>query len=600
MFRLWADVYDSNWVKSADCPGPIVLAQAQISRVLDGMGSISLEPLATDTRALEFLTNEARVRIYILDHTGARREIGRGIITDVNKGDASGGRQLRVGGPDSLDEFRRQISFDQYKTATALNTIISDIVAKISWSANVESSVASDLKIARFDGTNLLKALRRLAGENGLHFRQDLNAAIASPGITFGPLGQAATFRAVNYSIPNAFPSTSDEIAIITSISLVSKSESVINYVYPFGAGEGEAALTLKHATLSGYTSVQDTTNDGRTIYGLKNEASIALYGESKKALTFKEIGPLTNSGPAIVLAANALHDATTAFLDRNGDPKTVYRVSLIGHEKTIQPGDKITVAYHGGVVDQDGREISTENITGEFWVLKVNENFSLSGATLQLEISPVDDMIRDLGDVVIGSLDSITTRSLRPMIFPSFITFTYYDTIQGYFDRSITQFVKTASFRLVLPNAVVDLINVSLNFRTFPLYSSTSVGHVGGLPNLAGTIHRGVNHPRGISIKINGVDQTSALGGKWNPSTNAPFTSPTLDITEYIRDEDDPNAIFTTHTIEFDVDAGPDPEDIEYPGMSTVTTSSGVGSQGWVEVTFSILAVAQAIVPEA
>ncbi|HRF98421.1 MAG TPA: hypothetical protein PLZ51_24610, partial [Aggregatilineales bacterium] len=79
---------------------------------------------------------------------------------------------------------------------------------------------------------------------------------------------------------------------------------------------------------------------DGRPLYYLTDEDSIATYGVMQRAGTFKDIAPLTNSVVSKQIASDALFDAAQVWLKRNSVKQVVYSLSLKKMKKVIRPGD--------------------------------------------------------------------------------------------------------------------------------------------------------------------------------------------------------------------------------------------------------------------
>ena len=73
--------------------------------------------------------------------------------------------------------------------------------------------------------------------------------------------------------------------------------------------------------------------------------------------------------------------------------------------------------------------------------------------------------------------------------------------------------------------------------------------------------------HPQVISVKINGVDRTSALGGTWAPSNAS--VEEELDITTYLAD--DAGGLNQLHTIEFTCTTGKGEIEVEIDMRVTI-----------------------------
>ena len=71
--RLWADMYNAAGARQGG--GPVALRSASVTRVLDGVGSITITVPGTDGRAVSRLQNESSCRIWMqpTDSAAVRR-----------------------------------------------------------------------------------------------------------------------------------------------------------------------------------------------------------------------------------------------------------------------------------------------------------------------------------------------------------------------------------------------------------------------------------------------------------------------------------------------------------------------------------------------
>ena len=400
--NLWLDVCDSAWNKTGS--GPITVKSATIDRLLDGAGSLTLECVATDERTVTTLTLEKRVKVYVSDEAGTRL-IAKGIVRRRDKSFTSGGLMLSVSGPDSLDDLKRySVLLNRQYTQQPRNTVFESLAGLAGWAVDAEATEL--LLSARFDGVSVLSAVQKICEQNGLHLREALTE---NSVLEIGTFGADCGVVAVSAdSLPTGVYGNR-EVAIIEGIQKSEVTEAIANWLIPIGAGEGEAALTLRYSTRPDIQTM--TGADGRTLYFMTNPDSIATYGVIQKAGTFKDIAPLTNSPASKEIASNALYDAAKAWLDRNSIAQYTYSITLKKVKAVIRPGDKIRVKYVGDVELSDGKILQLENVDDVFWVTQVSETYTPDGMTVTLQVSNVDQVEKSVAQTLVGAIAGRVAR---------------------------------------------------------------------------------------------------------------------------------------------------------------------------------------------
>lgn len=584
---LWVDVCDTNWVKTGT--GPIMVQSATIDRLLDGAGGITLDCVATDERTLTELTNEKRVKVYVSDESGTRL-VAKGVIRNRAKSFNNSGLSLSVSGPDSLDDLKRySVLLNRQYTQLPRNTVLSALAGLAGWTVNADTT--EQLLSARFDGVSVLSALQKICDQNGIHLREALTETNT---IEIGTFGTDCGVVAVSGdSIPTGVYAN-DEIAIIASIQKNEVTEAVANWLIPIGAGEGEAALTLKNSTREGVKTMIGA--DGRNLYYMTNDDSIATYGVIQRAGTFKDIAPLSNSEPSKIIAGNALYDAALAWLDRNSVGQVTYSLSLKKVRRVIRPGDKIRVKYVGDVETRDGKILQLENVDAEFWVTQVSESYTPDGMSMSLQVSNVDQIAQDSAKIIIGALEGMRVQNLKPATFPAVFNYVYTDSIQTHFADIMSTGNKPAEFSLNINNSITEVTRILVSIKTKPLHSLVDIANIPlslvtnsqELGFLFG-VRVGSEYPKGLRMYIDGTDVTAKYGGPWNPSpTNAAVEITDLDITEDII----ASGLYAKHSIVFRC---------AYTVGGTIgiyVPYGGSNSQGVVELTINVEAICQAILP--
>jgi hypothetical protein len=572
--RVWADVYNSSGTLVG---GPITsLTGASVTRALDGAGSISLTFPAADERAVSLLQNERRVRLYV-EHDEQTRELGRGIVRQLRANVGESSITFSASGPDSLDVLaRRSVLLNRAYENLSVSDIANDLASLAGWTAEVDFGTGN--QTCRFDGSNVLKALLRVAEEKGLHLREgesDNTLEIGAFGTDTGVICMAP--QALTRSLYG-----NDDLILIDSITQTTDSKDICNWIVPIGAGEGAAAMTLRYSNRLGTYAIEQVLGpDGQTLYYLRHTDSIAMYGQCERVVTFKEIGPVANSTTAKQLAANALYDAAVAWLERQAVPLTTYKISGRKCRTTIRPGDKVRVVYAGVVETQEG-DYTPIAVDELMWVMKVTETVSADGLRLSLDVATVDRREQDTAQAVVGALDAINVRNVSVQTFPYTFENVYYDTIAANY--------KDATFRFRVTDYVTDLISVKINFRTHPLWTPATYFALTP-PEFNWELRVSPNYPSGVSLWIDGVDVSSGYGGPWLNSSENQQLEIEADITQLILDS--AGGIYQEHSIVLKCTQRFGAVEVYSP-----LRSNNGASTGMVEMAIYALGTARAVVP--
>lgn len=588
---LFVDVYDALWNKLGD--GPVPITSASVSRAFDGAGSFSFEAPANDKRVIELLKDQRRIKILYNDpQTNTVRVLGSGIISKRGRKYAANGNQKSFSGPDTLDELIKRMALpNTIFTNEDISDVASTLAARAGWQAETETDL-SNLITARFDGASILKCLRTMTEKAGLHIREKVD--IPSDRDRIIEIGRFRTDIELYIQNGEAFTSAvfdNTEIAFIDSLTITHESDDIVNWIIPIGGGEGEAALTLEHAARTSTYPRETVENGGKTHYYKQNEVSINKYGIHEKMLTVKDVSPVGNSITATGYAADVLDEAADAFLDRSGEPQIVYRLSIKKGSKLIRPGDVVHVSFRGAVRDEDGQEIEDETVEGTFYVLKVTENVSGSGVTINLEISNVDKQPDSMESYILTAVEDIQLRNVKPMTYPFRESYSIERPVQQWDGQS--SYTRTCILPLKVDSTVTSITSVRLTIRSRPIYTLSV--HLGST-NPQNTYHIPIpnKYPQDLSLYINGIDVTSAFGGPWNPSPSGnSAVDETLDITDYIVNAS--GGFQQNHTIEVRVSM--QTRDVSVVGFDSLAPRTAVyGNQGMVELIAVTQGVCQAI----
>lgn len=571
--RIWAEVYDPDGTKLAVIEA---LISANASDKLDQAGTFDMA-CALDQSVIDYLVGGNDVVIYAQEDTEPPQVWTRGTIIKPRIQETGENLSISISGRDQLNELNfRTVGLGRSYNAQTVQTIMSDLAELVpGWTATVDTANASRLQTARFDGSKVLRAVSESCKQLGVHFRK----GTASRTLEIGAFGEAAStnrgdaiwaMRAPSSIGPELY--SNDALLIIDTISVTVDNDPQVNWAIPMGAGEGTAATTLSNTSYEILNTDNTTYRAGTTpdypIYIRTNDFGIDEYyidasdGDDLRqdTFSFKTIGPIANSSTAKQLASDALADACMEKLRRTRSGLTSYTLTVRKMRQTVQVGDLIHVQYKG-VVPMAGIPTATRDtlvyidVDEDLWVMGIQRTASESGFVYTLQVSTIDQHVMDETDILVEVLDRTEVRNTAIQTFPFGFQDSSERVIQGGSSPSDAQY-KTAIFSLKIPDIFVDVIKVSLQVVTRPLYSMTDVGP----DNFYGTsahaldyfyaVYPSTNYPSDITITIDGVDRTTALGGPWNPSAGNSAVDVTLDISAYIVDA--AGGLYQNHTIVF------------------------------------------------
>jgi len=610
--RIWAEVYDSSGAEVAFIDS---LISANASSRLDEAGTFDLQ-CALQQDVIDYLINGNEIALYAQEDTETPVQWTRGKIIKPRIQETGDNLSISISGRDLMDELRMKVvGLGRSYNAQTVQTIMDDLVGLVDgWTADVETANASLLQTARFDGAKVLKAILQSTKQLGLHIRN----GTVNRTLEIGAFGTAATtangqaiwaMRAPSSITPEFY--SNNNVLVIDTISVTDDLDPSVNWAIPMGAGEGTAATTLKDTSYEILNTDNTVYRAGTTptypIYIRTNDFDIDEYyidasdGDDQRqdTLSFKTIGPIANSSTAKQLASDALADACMASLARTRVALTSYTLTVRKLRVDIRPGDLIHVQYKG-VVPTTGDPKATRStltyidVDEDLWVMGMQRSASENGFITTLQVSTVDRHVMDDTDIMVEVLDRSEVQNLTVQTFPFGFQDSSERVIQGASSPSDAQY-KTANFSLKVPDFFTEVIRVDLQLVTRPLYSMTDVGAVlGPLPEALKyyyAVYPSTNYPCDITITIDGVDRTTALGGPWNASAGNSAVDVTLDISEYIVDA--VGGLYQNHTIVFA--AGYKAGEVRV-NTSHPSEPAGNASNGVVEAKSLVFGMARAI----
>ncbi len=198
-----------------------------------------------------------------------------------------------------------------------------------------------------------------------------------------------------------------------------------IGQAYTSGApkqydGTSWSGLGVNDLTFRLYAGDADTTiysvtgPDGKPIYLLKNDASIAAYGQNERVVVFEGIAAQDNTDAAVIATADQLKEAALAWMADHLSPVVTYGCSVRNVRTNLLPGQTIPLVYRGLVYDTDGlTPIAFKDINDTFYITRVTENFSPNGDSTDLELSNVQRVKTSVAAQVASVLESSTIRAV-------------------------------------------------------------------------------------------------------------------------------------------------------------------------------------------
>lgn len=390
---------------------------------------------------------------------GVRRFIGGGVIDErqVRVETGKNGFELSVGGDNLLRELtNRSVGFLTLDDgvgggiATALAEIMA--YAPAGWSfdtVNGYNSTGVDV-YGSFAGELVLDALIKIAEKYGQQFRLGANRQLVWLRATTPSSG----LRAVQNLSPEAGGDAN--VCLIRSFTQIKKTFDLVTRVYPFGAGNGNARLTMLASTVaepSGYTL--DKTNNYLEI-----DAATAQYGLIERYVAFKDVRPISNTTPDVQSAADALFTAAKTYLDQNSTEQITYDLDVVGLNKIVYPGETIHVSYRNYADGYKALDVNTDLV-----ILETTTEISDADVrTVNCKVSNLAKWNVDDASLVSQQIGESRVFEAHDQLSASVDTLTYRDEMDN---------VKGASFRFWLGDEYVNIQRAIMRFRIQPLRST-------------------------------------------------------------------------------------------------------------------------------
>lgn len=262
-----------------------------------------------------------------------------------------------------------------------------------SWSAGtVDPGVyasTTDGTYAIFAGETVLSALTKVAERSGenfrlgpsrqLHWLQDTNTESGVRAVT------GTNSVAIN---------SNANVCTIVSLEKIFDTYDLVTRVYPYGAGNGKARVTLINSDFdvgTGY-SLNATANyiestGGTTDYGASRGTT--EYGLIERVMSFKDARSVSDTLPETAEACNQLAKLALNWLQRHDHFAQFYRLTVVGLEQIVKVGTTIKVDYREY---RDG--VATLTVSGDYIILSATHTFSNGRIyTVSLDIGTIDSL---------------------------------------------------------------------------------------------------------------------------------------------------------------------------------------------------------------
>lgn len=478
--KIWLDVQQSG---STTGPGPIVEVAEFSSRTrINQAGDWRATVPALDERVTALLQPRRTVLAYTMVD-GVQTFIGGGTVESLRVRLADGAPMLEVSGRDLLEELNRSTVGDVILSEPAgIGISWDDFIADnmpAGWAA-VWSNLFAVPLVGHFAYETFLGALSAISSKLPIYFRTRPDTGQVRYLQILGQLLTPATVRAVLNADPVAIENN-PAVCLITDIQEDRQAADMATRVIAFGAGNGQARLTMLAATqwpngaaLTGsYTSPDgDTFTYSAAANAVTNTTAETTYGRIERALAWKDIAPISNTDADVEAAANTLLASACEHLRRNRAPIYTYALSVAAVRQAIIPGNLIRVQARQF---RDGE--TPINIDRDLRVLEVATTVDANGIrTTGLTVSTIDAWPAGDVEAIVSEIRQSQVMEALPQMSASVDTISYREPIDDDY---------SADLRFWLGNETTSVNQVLIRFRVDPFRSTAKT--VGG--TVSGTV---------------------------------------------------------------------------------------------------------------
>lgn len=517
---FWVDIEDAQGVKLGD--GPIATGlRWRYKQRASKAGEFELEVPLAEPRLLH-ATLKRRLYCYSRRGDGSLLRAGCGIIESRRYGMSPDGVPTMIlSGPDLLRELAgKTVNFEVSATATPPTgrVVLSNIAAAMpSWT--IEGILTTNANItARFVHESALNALISTCEKIGAYFFLDLTALDPRTIVISGDGERipSTDYIATNMADPIAAERNAD-LLLINDVEVVESSWDAINQVIVYGAGEGQARLTLAMSTVwpnglliaapyyftdrLGVEHVFVMTRDNNTI---TDNAAVINYGLFEQSVAFKDIGPVTPNEADMVAAANTLVVAAFNHLLELSTPTEAYRLSVTAVRGNLRIGSLITV-----VARQSRDGITHLNINRPLIVQEIGYELDAEGEKITGLSVGTSWKMPDTGATILSdAIRKLNSFESHPQIGASENTLTYREDVDDDYG---------AGFPFWLSRATLQINSVTLRFKLEALRSSVKTigGTASGTVDVPDHSHSLTAHSHDIPDHSHRITINEA-GGSW------------------------------------------------------------------------------------
>ena len=386
---------------------------------------------------------------------GTWQQIAAGVIERIErKVDGAGNVLIVASGPDLLGELVQRLpyyalSWINSGSGVTLASALGDLnTASRNWLFDIDGTPPVDTVYGNPTLDPILATLVAIARRTYTHF-------YAVPGereIIFTPDWTASGVRAVQ-----AAGDLVAETCAITSLAQIDDAADVVSEIFPFGAGNADARLTIQPTTRTPPTGY--IIRDSSLGYSIYSQAAEALYGGQVRVAVrqWADISPLSSTAADMQAAANALYDEALLWLQQHEQPERFYTVGVAGASAILRPMQTLRVVYFDADQGLD--------IDDDLYILEATTEATGDGvATVGLTVATVDRY----PDSDVGEMAKRLTQAQIYATQPQLNT-------NGYvlpFSKNVDQ-TETANFRFRFDTEVWRLERITFDFQLLPLEST-------------------------------------------------------------------------------------------------------------------------------
>lgn len=497
---VWVDVENSSGVKLGS--GPLQALKWSSTDRMDGAGKFSCDLLATDAQIAQVV--KRRVLHAWMLVNGIVEELGAGVIDQISKSiQADGTVVWTVSGDDLLREltwYNMQTQRLAYRSGDtwlpvthAQAVTLLDYWSPPAWAFYAAPSPLNDLLYGQFAGESVLQAAVKIGKLARVHFYRGTGRTLI-----FASGFQASGLRAVQVS-----GDLRPEICAIASLQIEDNSYDMVARVHPYGAGQGDARLTLAASTRTAPAGFVMNT----VLNYIEHSSTWTTYGPSVTHVQFNGITPISNSDADVQGAANALFDLAMEYLrDRTERQLPVYRISLAQCSRRLRPLQTIHVDYWDPVAGL--------NIDADLNILEATVTVDAFGLrTTALVVTASDRWPESDATAVVNAIQSNRQYQALPQLNANSYVLPFTKMLDD--DQS-----NPANFRFRFDAEVTQVVRVTFDYQILPLESTVKSVAAATATSSSG----GSSTPTTSSGGSTTV--TSAGGGSSTPTTTSTNSS--------------------------------------------------------------------------